>query len=90
MNNTHFKTFCRDIALGLITIITLLFLCNVSGIFDFEESSSKPEQMWRSLAQKDSVNTAQIIFCGNSQTYYLNPLILDSITKKSSHFFGYP
>ena len=90
MNNTHFKTFCRDIALGLITIITLLFLCNVSGIFDFEEGSSKPEQMWRSLAQKDSVNTAEIIFCGNSQTYYLNPLILDSITKKSSHCFGYP
>ena len=90
MNNTHFKTFCRDIALGLITIITLLFLCNVSGIFDFEESSSRPEQMWSNLVQKNSVNTAQIIFCGNSQTYYLNPLILDSITKKSSHCFGYP
>ena len=90
MNNTHFKTFCRDIALGLITIITLLFLCNVSGIFDFEEGSSKPEQMWRSLAQKDSVNTAQIIFSGNSQSSFLNPLILDSITKKSSRFFGSP
>ena len=90
MNNTHFKTFCRDIALGLITIITLLFLCNVSGVFDFEEGSSKPEQMWRSLAQKDSVNTAQIIFSGNSQSSFLNPLILDSITKKSSRFFGSP
>ena len=90
MNNTHFKTFCRDISLGLITIITLLFLCNVSGVFDFEEGSSKPEQMWRSLAQKDSVNTAQIIFSGNSQSSFLNPLILDSITKKSSRFFGSP
>ena len=90
MNNTHFKTFCRDISLGLITIITLLFLCNVSGVFDYGEVSSKPEQMWRSLAQKDSVNTAQIIFSGNSQSSFLNPLILDSITKKSSRFFGSP
>ncbi len=88
MNNTHFKTFCRDISLGLITIITLLFLCNVSGVFDYGEISSKPKQMWHSLAQKDSVNTAQIIFSGNSQSIFLNPLILDSITKKSSRFFG--
>jgi len=88
MNNTHFKTFCRDISLGLITIITLLFLCNVSGVFDYGEISSKPKQMWHSLAQKDSVNTAQIIFSGNSHSIFLNPHILDSITKKSSRFFG--
>ena len=89
MGNTDFKIFCRDIAIGLVIIITIVFLSNLSGIFDFHEVSSRPEQMWRTLIQKKSANTDEIIFSGNSHTYFLNPIIIDSITKKKSQSFGY-
>ena len=89
MNKTDFKLFLHDIALGLFTLVFILFLCNISRVFDFNEHSSKPELMWRSLVKRDSVNTAKIIFSGNSQSYLMNPIIIDSVTKKSSHFFGF-
>ena len=89
MNKTDFKLFLKDISLGLFVILFILFLCNISGVFDFNEHSSKPELMWRSLVKRDSVNTAKIIFSGNSQSYTMNPIILDSITEKSSQFFGF-
>ncbi|MGK0414810.1 MAG: hypothetical protein ACJA1B_003039, partial [Polaribacter sp.] len=91
MNKTEFKLFLHDIALGLFTLVFILFLCNMSGVFDDPiEVSLKPELMWRSLVKRDSVNTAKIIFSGNSQSYAMNPIILDSITEKSSQFFGFP
>ena len=90
-NKTDFKLFLLDIALGLFTVVFILFLCNVSGVFDdHKEFSSKPELMSRSLVKRDSVNTAKIIFSGNSQCYLINPTIIDSITEKSSQFFGFP
>jgi hypothetical protein len=89
MNKTDFKLFLKDISLGLFVMLFILFLCNISGVFDFNEHSSKPELMWRSLVKRDSLNTAKIIFSGNSQSDILNPIIIDSITEKSCHFFGY-
>jgi hypothetical protein len=89
-NKTDFKLFLHDIALGLFTLVFILFLCNMSGVFDdHKEFSSKPELMWRSLVKRDSMNTAKIIFSGNSQSYLMNPIIIDSITEKSSQFFGF-
>jgi hypothetical protein len=89
-NKTDFKRFLLDIALGLFTLVFILFLCNVSGVFDNHKGVSlKPELMWRSLVKRDSVNTAKIIFSGNSQSYLVNPIIVDSITEKSSQFFGF-
>jgi hypothetical protein len=88
-NKTDFKLFLNDIALGLFTLVFILFLCNLSGVFNDNEVSSRPELMWRSLVKRDSVNTAKIIFSGNSQSYFMNPIIIDSVTKKSSHFFGF-
>ena len=90
-NKTDFKLFLHDIALGLFTLVFIFFLCNISGVFDdsIKKLSKTPELMWRSLVKRDSVNTAKIIFAGNSQSYILNPIILDSITERSSHFFGY-
>ena len=90
MNKTYIKLFFKDIGLGLFILIFILFLLNVSGVFDYQEKSLKPELMWRSLAKKDSVNTAKIIFSGNSQSLFLNPIIIDSITEKTSQFFGFP
>jgi hypothetical protein len=89
-NNTDFKLFLQDIALGLFTLVFILFLCNMSGVFDgYKGVSSKPELMWRSLVKRDSVNTAKIIFSGNSHSYHMNQIMIDSITKKSSEFFGF-
>jgi hypothetical protein len=89
-NKTDFKLFLHDIALGLFTLVFILFLCNLSGVFDdHNEVISRPELMWRSLVKRDSVNTAKIIFSGNSQSYFINPIIIDSITEKSSHFLGF-
>jgi len=89
-NKTDFKLFLHDIALGLFTLVFILFLCNLSGVFDdYKWISSKPEVIIRSLAKSDSVNTSKIIFSGNSQSYLMNPIILDSITEKSSQFFGF-
>ena len=92
MNKTDFKLFLHDIALGLFTLVFILFLCNMSGVFDdsIKKLSNTSELMWRSLVKRDSVNTAKIIFAGNSQSYTMNPIILDSITEKSSQFFGFP
>ena len=90
MNKTNIKLFFKDIGLGLFILIFILFLLNVSGVFDYQEKSLKPELMWRSLVKKDSVNTAKIIFSGNSQSLFLNPIIIDSITEKTSQFFGFP
>ena len=90
MNKTDFKLFLKDISLGLFVILFILFLCNISGVFERHEQSSKPKLLWQNLAKKNSVNTAQIIFIGNSQCYLLNPTIIDSITEKSSRFFGFP
>ena len=90
MNKTDFKLFLHDIALGLFTLVFILFLFTTSRVFDFNEHSSEPELMWRSLVKRDSVNTAKIIFSGNSQSYFMNPIIIDSITEKSSQFFGFP
>jgi hypothetical protein len=89
MNKTDFKLFLKDISLGLFVILSILFLCNISGVFDNHEKSLKPKLLWRNLAKKNSVNTAQIIFVGNSQSHFLNPTIIDSITEKSSQFFGF-
>lgn len=90
MNRTDFKLFVHDIALGLFTLGFILFLCNMSGVFDGHKGVSlKPELMWRSLVIRDSVNTAKIIFSGNSQCFLMNQIILDSITEKSSQFFGF-
>lgn len=89
MNKTDIKLFFQDIALGLFVLVFILFLCNISGVFDYNERSLKPELMWRSLVKKDSVNTTKILFSGNSTTQPLNPLIIDSITLRSSCFFGY-
>jgi hypothetical protein len=90
MNKTEFKLFLHDIALGLFTLVFILFLCNMSGVFDGHKGvSSDPELIWRSLVKRDSVNTAKIIFSGNSQCFYMNPIIIDSITEKSSQFFGF-
>ena len=89
MNKTNFKLFLNDITLGLFVLLFILFLCNISGVFDYNERSLKPELMWRSLVKKDSVNTAEIIFSGNSITLPLNPLILDSITNSTSCFIGF-
>jgi hypothetical protein len=89
MNKTDFKLFLNDITLGLFVLLFILFLFNISGIFDRTEISLKPKLMWRDLVKKDSVNTAQIIFTGNSQSFYVNPIIIDSITDKSSQFFGF-
>ena len=89
MNKTNIKLFFKDIGLGLFILIFILFLLNVSGVFDYKDNSLKSELMWRDLVKKDSVNTAKIIFSGNSQSYYMNPIIIDSITEKSSQFFGF-
>jgi hypothetical protein len=90
-NKTDFKLFLYDIALGLFTLVFVLFLCNISGVFDdHKDISSKPEFIWRSLVKRDSVNTAKIIFSGNSQSYHMNQIMIDSITEKSSQFFGFP
>ena len=89
-NKTDFKLFLDDISLGLSTLVFILFLCNMSGVFDNYEVSLRTELIWRSLVKRDSVNTAKIIFSGNSQSYLMNPIIIDSITEKSSQFFGFP
>ena len=89
MNKNDLKLFFQEIGLGLFVLILILFLFTTSRVFDFNEHSSKPELMWRSLVKRDSLNTAKIIFAGNSQSDILNPIIIDSITEKSSHFFGY-
>jgi hypothetical protein len=89
-NKSDLKLFLHDIALGLFTLAFILFLCNISGLFDDHKGVSlKPELIIRSLVKSDSVNTSKIIFSGNSQSYFLNPIIIDSITEKSSQFFGY-
>lgn len=90
MNSTDLKIFFRDLALGFIILVSILFVINVSGIFDYHEKSSKPEQMWRNLTKKNKINTNEIIFSGNSQIYFLNPKIIDSITQKTSHCYAYP
>ena len=89
MNKNDLKLFFQEIGLGLFVLILILFLFTTSRVFDFNEHSSKPELMWRSLVKRDSLNTAKIIFSGNSQSDILNPIIIDSITEKSCHFFGY-
>jgi hypothetical protein len=90
MNRTDFKLFVHDIALGLFTLVFVLFLCNMSGVFDGHKGvSSNPERMRSSLVKRDSVNTAKIIFSGNSHSIILNQNIIDSITEKSSQFFGF-
>jgi hypothetical protein len=89
-NKSDFKLFLYDIALGLFTLVFILFLCNMSGVFeDHAEFSLKPQLMWGSLAKKGSVNTSKIIFSGNSHSIYMNQFIIDSITEKSSQFFGF-
>ena len=89
-NKTDFKLFLHDIALGLFTLVFILFLCNMGGIFDDRDGiRAKPELLWRSLVKKDLGNTSKIIFSGNSHSYFVNPIIIDSITKKSSQFFGF-
>lgn len=89
MNKTNFKLFLNDITLGLFILLFILFLCNISGVFDYSERSLIPELNWRSLAKKDSVSTTKIIFSGNSITQQLNPLILDSITNSTNCFIGF-
>jgi hypothetical protein len=89
-NKTDFKLFLQDISLGLFTLLFILFLCNMNGVFEGHKGvSSNPELLRRSLVKRDSVNTAKIIFSGNSHSIILNQVIIDSITEKSSQFFGF-
>lgn len=90
MKVSDFKRFCLDISLGIFLTIIIIFLLNLSRIFDYHEKSTIPEMMWRNFTQEKIINTPDILFTGNSQTYYLNPKILDSTTQKSSMFYGYP
>ena len=91
MIETDFKLFLRDIALALFALIFTFFLCNMSGLFeDPDEVGTEPLLMSRSLKANDSVNPAEIVFAGNSHTYFMNPVIIDAITQKSSHCFGIP
>jgi hypothetical protein len=49
---------------------------------------TEPQLMSRALIANDSVHSAKIIFAGNSHTYFMNPVIIEAITQKSSHCFG--
>ena len=89
MKNNDFKRFCLDIFLGIMIIVGVILSFNFSGIFDDDENSSLPEQMWRNFSQDKIINKPDILFTGNSQAQNLNPHILDSITQKSSNFFGF-
>lgn len=89
MLRNDFRKFCFDILLGIMLILLIFFLLNLSRIFDYNEKSSVPELLWRNFSQENFVKKPDILFTGNSQAYYLNPKILDSITQKSSYFFGY-
>ena len=89
MKVTDFKKFCLDMLMGFLLIFIILFLLNLSRIFDSDEMSTIPETMWRNFSQEKIINKPDILFTGNSQTHFLNPNILDSITQKSSNFYGY-
>ena len=85
----HFFRFCTEILIGLLCICTLLLALEQSGWFEYAYRNEVNFQI-RHIEENPHFKNAEVVFVGNSQTYFLNDSLLESALHTSVFTVSHP
>ena len=71
----HFFRFCTEILIGLLSICTLLIALEQFGWFGYP---NRQREIFQDFEKNVHFKNAEVVFVGNSQTYFLNDSLLES------------